>query len=141
LTAIARSTNQYVYDPNISLFEIDLDKGLTGGGNQRDRELLHERFSTCFEGLVPRKELLNISPQYNVKPSSISDSSKEDSTVGIVKQSKLEDFKPIIVVGMHRSGTSLLSRVLSDIGVFMGNDLSINHESSFFQKINIKIFN
>jgi FkbM family methyltransferase len=140
LTAIARSNNQYVYDPNVSLFEIDLAKGLTGGGNQRDRKLLYERFSTCFEGLAPRKELLKISSQYSVKPSSISVTSKKDSRAGIVKQSKLEDFEPIIVVGMHRSGTSLLSRVLSDMGVFMGNDLSINHESMFFQKLNVKIF-
>lgn len=31
--------------------------------------------------------------------------------------------KQIIVLGMHRSGTSMLARILSEIGVNMGNDL------------------
>lgn len=44
--------------------------------------------------------------------------------------------KPIIVVGMHRSGTSMLTRFISDLGVFMGNDKSENDESKFFQKLN-----
>ena len=48
---------------------------------------------------------------------------------------------PIIVIGMHRSGTSLLSRILSQAGVFMGADTDRNHESYFFQKLNIWLLN
>lgn len=43
---------------------------------------------------------------------------------------------PIIVFGMHRSGTSLLANVLSKIGVHLGNDLVGHHESFCFQNIN-----
>ena len=43
---------------------------------------------------------------------------------------------PIIITGMHRSGTSLLSRILMDQGVFMGSKLDSNNESIFFQRIN-----
>lgn len=43
---------------------------------------------------------------------------------------------PILVIGMHRSGTSLLNRVLDEAGVFMGADLDPNHESLFFMDIN-----
>jgi hypothetical protein len=42
---------------------------------------------------------------------------------------------------MHRSGTSMLSRILHTSGIFMGNDVDNNHESRFFQKINIELLN
>ena len=44
--------------------------------------------------------------------------------------------EPIIITGMHRSGTSLLSNILIDRGVFMGSKLDSNSESVFFQRIN-----
>ena len=37
---------------------------------------------------------------------------------------------------MHRSGSSLLVKVLQQLGVFMGNDFEENNESKFFNKIN-----
>jgi len=43
---------------------------------------------------------------------------------------------PVIVVGMHRSGTSMLTRFIQDLGVFMGKDLSENDESKFFMDLN-----
>ncbi|HET7625726.1 MAG TPA: sulfotransferase [Verrucomicrobiae bacterium] len=44
--------------------------------------------------------------------------------------------QPHIVIGMHRSGTSMLSGLLHSAGVFMGNDWRRNQESYFFQQIN-----
>jgi len=44
--------------------------------------------------------------------------------------------QPIIVIGMHRSGSSLLVKILQELGIFMGNDLEENNESMFFNKIN-----
>ncbi len=44
--------------------------------------------------------------------------------------------QPIIVIGMHRSGSSLLVKVLQELGVFMGSDFEENNESMFFNKIN-----
>ena len=46
------------------------------------------------------------------------------------------NYSPVIIIGMHRSGTSMLTRFISDLGVFMGNDKSENDESKFFQNIN-----
>ena len=43
---------------------------------------------------------------------------------------------PVIVIGMHRSGTSMLTRFIQDLGVFMGKDLSENDESRFFMNLN-----
>ncbi len=39
---------------------------------------------------------------------------------------------PVLVFGMHRSGTSVLAHMLADAGVFLGHDLEANHESVAF---------
>jgi hypothetical protein len=52
----------------------------------------------------------------------------------------LADMTPIIVVGMHRSGTSLLTRLLGDLDVHMGTWLSRDAEAVFFQRINRAIY-
>jgi hypothetical protein len=43
---------------------------------------------------------------------------------------------PCILIGMHRSGTSMLSSLLHACGVFMGNDWDQHHESIYFRRIN-----
>ncbi len=43
---------------------------------------------------------------------------------------------PVLLIGMHRSGTSLLSRMLDDLGLFMGWRIAHNHEASFFNRLN-----
>jgi len=43
---------------------------------------------------------------------------------------------PIIVIGMHRSGTSLVTRLLETMGLFVGSKKEGNHEAVFFQKLN-----
>ena len=49
---------------------------------------------------------------------------------------------PLIVIGMHRSGTSMLTRFVQDLGYFIGHnqDRAHNDESFMFQKINDWIF-
>ncbi len=47
---------------------------------------------------------------------------------------------PIIILGMHRSGTSLLTRMLEAIGLFVGRDLQGDHESAIFIQVNNKYF-
>ncbi|MEQ8323879.1 MAG: sulfotransferase [Vicingaceae bacterium] len=44
--------------------------------------------------------------------------------------------RPIIVIGMHRSGTTMFTKALEQCGVFMGGDLSSNHESYSFTHFN-----
>ena len=43
---------------------------------------------------------------------------------------------PILIIGMHRSGTSMLTRMLSELGLFLGKRLDENHESTFFLGLN-----
>ena len=44
---------------------------------------------------------------------------------------------PILLSGMHRSGTSMVTKVLKDFGLKIGRKLDANNESLFFQRINI----
>ena len=53
-----------------------------------------------------------------------------------IEAEKLANLSPVIVVGMHRSGTSLVSRFLGTMNVFMGSTLSSNYESLDFQTLN-----
>jgi sulfotransferase family protein len=46
---------------------------------------------------------------------------------------------PIVIIGMHRSGTSFLTRILHHSGIFMGVNQSGVNEARFFLKKNIKI--
>ena len=47
---------------------------------------------------------------------------------------------PIIIIGMHRSGTTLLCQMLESAGVFMGHYKDQNLESYFFNRMNHNIF-
>ncbi|MEQ9619898.1 MAG: sulfotransferase [Deltaproteobacteria bacterium] len=42
----------------------------------------------------------------------------------------------MIIIGMSRSGTSMLTRMLADLGLFVGSNLTHNHEALFFRNIN-----
>jgi hypothetical protein len=53
--------------------------------------------------------------------------------------SRLQHASPIVVVGMHRSGTRLLVDVLDKLGVFMGADRQGDAESVTFMLINEEI--
>ena len=44
---------------------------------------------------------------------------------------------PILISGMHRSGTSMVTKILNKCGLLIGNKLDSNSESLFFQRINI----
>ena len=48
--------------------------------------------------------------------------------------------QPVILIGMHRSGTTLLSRILDRHGLFVGWRLAAHHESSFFNRQNSWLF-
>ena len=43
---------------------------------------------------------------------------------------------PLVVIGMHRSGTSLVARLLAAAGVQMGADRNVHDESDFFRESN-----
>jgi hypothetical protein len=43
---------------------------------------------------------------------------------------------PVLVLGMHRSGTALVARILERLGVFMGAELDPNHEAIVFLELN-----
>ena len=45
-------------------------------------------------------------------------------------------FDPIIVTGMHRSGTTLVTRLLEGCNVYFGLYKDVNNEATFFLKRN-----
>lgn len=47
---------------------------------------------------------------------------------------------PVIIIGMHRSGTSLLTGMLGECGVFFGAQQDEYNEALKFQELNEKIF-
>lgn len=47
---------------------------------------------------------------------------------------------PVIIVGMHRSGTTMVTKMLDHLGLFVGDKKEINHEALFFWHINNWIF-
>ncbi len=42
----------------------------------------------------------------------------------------------MIIIGMSRSGTSMLTRMLDDLGLFVGSAVTDNHEAVFFRDLN-----
>lgn len=55
-------------------------------------------------------------------------------------EDQLRQSQPLIILGMHRSGTSLAVRLLTAVGFHMGYQLSRDAEAVFFQKLNRRIF-
>jgi hypothetical protein len=54
-------------------------------------------------------------------------------------ESPLQQAVPTIVLGVHGSGTSLATRLLMDMGLFMGLRLPANTEAACFQHLNRSI--
>jgi len=48
---------------------------------------------------------------------------------------------PVIILGMHRSGTTMITKMLENLGLFVGAEKEINNEALFFWHINNWIFN
>lgn len=48
----------------------------------------------------------------------------------------MEPVQPVIVLGMHRSGTGLMTQIVERSGIYMGDHKEINHEAMFFLKLN-----
>lgn len=48
---------------------------------------------------------------------------------------------PIIIFGMHRSGTTMLVKILAKLGLFVGEKKEENYEAQFFLNINSQILN
>jgi hypothetical protein len=44
--------------------------------------------------------------------------------------------QPIILLGMHRSGTAMIARLLDELGLFQGTELQEDHESVWFLDVN-----
>lgn len=43
--------------------------------------------------------------------------------------------QPIIILGMHRSGTTMITQLLENLGLFVGTEKEVNHEALFFGKL------
>jgi hypothetical protein len=47
-----------------------------------------------------------------------------------------QEFDPVIIIGMHRSGTSMISRMIEALGLFQGIEKDPNNEAHLFMEIN-----
>lgn len=47
---------------------------------------------------------------------------------------------PVIIIGMHRSGTTMISQLLEELGLHAGTSKDSNHEARFFHRINEWLF-
>lgn len=47
---------------------------------------------------------------------------------------------PIIIIGMHRSGTSMVARMLEELGLFVGKKKPRHYEAVFFLRLNEWLF-
>jgi hypothetical protein len=47
-----------------------------------------------------------------------------------------EQVAPVIIIGMHRSGTSMVTGMLEQLGLFIGVNKDNNDEADFFQRMN-----
>lgn len=47
---------------------------------------------------------------------------------------------PVVILGMHRSGTTMITKMLENLGLFVGAEKEINNEALFFWEINNWIF-
>jgi len=56
----------------------------------------------------------------------------EDNGIGGKKSMQ----NPVMIIGMHRSGTSMITRLLEDLGLYVGWKKEDNHESSMFHRVN-----
>lgn len=55
----------------------------------------------------------------------------------IGNKKKISEYNsPVIIIGMHRSGTSLITNILNKMGLYIGNNLNNNYESKFFVRTN-----
>jgi hypothetical protein len=48
---------------------------------------------------------------------------------------------PVILLGMHRSGTSILARMLRACGLFLGRNLDNHYEPGYFRRVNDALLN
>lgn len=48
--------------------------------------------------------------------------------------------QPVIILGMHRSGTTMITKLLENLGLFVGAEKEMNNEALFFWNINNWIF-
>jgi len=49
-------------------------------------------------------------------------------------------YSPIIIIGMHRSGTTMITKMLEELGLFVGSKKDENNESVFFSELNDWLF-
>lgn len=66
ITVIARALDQFIYEPNSVLMEVDFGKDF-GGSNSDDNKLFDERFRDLFGGILARDMLTPYANDYHIK--------------------------------------------------------------------------
>lgn len=65
ITVVARGQDQYIYDSEAVLIEVDAEKDY-GGSNREDAQVFRERFKSGFGGRVAWPRIMDLAPEYNV---------------------------------------------------------------------------
>ena len=92
-----------------------------------------------FKDLQNKTQLLSLNVIVHNFRSDISRNNSRN--INIYSLAPESTFSPVIIIGMHRSGTTILSQILQNIGVFMGISKAIEtNESLFFRNRNEAIF-
>jgi hypothetical protein len=66
LTVISRALNQYTYEPDCTLVEIDPESESTPS-KREDSKLFRERYVRCFNGLAPPEPLVAMAKEYKIR--------------------------------------------------------------------------
>ncbi len=56
--------------------------------------------------------------------------------INMINKINKKIYSPIIIIGMHRSGTTMITRMLEQLGLFVGNKKEDNNEAIFFFELN-----
>ncbi len=77
------------------------------------------------------EELKHPSSTYNLQPSPAPN--PQSTTLPMILQPL---HQPVILLGMHRSGTTLIAQLLDRLGLFLGADVQGDHEAIYFLEVN-----
>ncbi len=90
-------------------------------------EIRHYHITLCGTKEIPKKAVKMRTNKIRIKCSNCLNTLPESS--------------PLILLGMHRSGTSLFTGMLAQCGIYFGRDLDRNHESKTFKGLNEFLIN
>ena len=82
LTVIARALDMYIYEPDCTLIEYDLDRE-SKPSRKEDCRLFRQRYVSCFDGLAPLEPLVAMAREYKIRSPVIASNQASDGRLSI----------------------------------------------------------